>query len=526
VSRKHHAGGAIAAGFALLLLYFTGQFPPFADPNELSRLETVYAVVEHGTFAIDAAIPVLGDHEDKAISAGHYYSNKAPGLALAAIPVYRLLRVFWPRPHTAADTIFILLRLLVVSSVCILALSRFLARIAPAPGAALIGLALAFGTPFLFYARTFFGHAWTASLLFLAWDLLRRAEEKEHSRRVLWTVLGSGCVAMWAAVSEYPVGPLVALLALRAFSGRSWNHLVVFLAGASIPLALLLAYNAACFGSPWVLSSAREASSLYSGLVHKGLFGFGPPSLAVAWRFLVSSSRGVLVFSPFWCWAVPGFVNWWRSRHERSDARFAFWGCALYFVLMTGYSNWHGGWSLGSRYLLPLLFLAGLSLPHALASPFSRGVFFAATVFSVTVHFLLTASWPHFPPGFAWPVAAGSDWFLERGWVAPNLLSRLSVFSLAVPAAVTVAASIEALRADSGMVRRLAAGAFAGLVFAASLLFIGREPAYGFRLWRAAIYGAYSGLDPLRQELKRVVLSASTPVERRQAAAAWKLYGN
>jgi len=28
----------------------------------------------------------------------------------------------------------------------------------------------------------------------------------------------------------------------------------------------------------------------------------------------------------------------------------------LFFVAMTAYPNWHGGWSMGNRYLLPLLF--------------------------------------------------------------------------------------------------------------------------------------------------------------------------
>ena len=512
-------------GFALITVYFTGQFPPFANPNEISRLEAVYAFVEQGTFAIDQAIPVLGDHEDKAAAGGHYYSNKAPGLTFAAIPVYRFLRFFWPAPRSAGDTIFILLRILVVSTVCVAALARFLARLAPQPGAALVGLAIAFGTPFLFYSRSFFGHAWTASLLFLAWDLLRRAEEREHSRRVVGTLLLSGCVAMWAAISEYPAGPLVALLALRAFSGRSWARLILFLAGASLPIALLLAYNTACFGSPWILSSAREASPLYAGLVHEGFFGFGLPSPGIAVRMLASPARGLLLFSPFWCWALPGFVKWWRSGHDRADARFALVGCVAYFILMTGYSNWHGGWSLGNRYLLPILFLAGLSLPHALASPISRSLFLAATIFSVSIHFLLTASWPHFPPDFSWPVAAGSGWFLERGWAAPNLLSRFSVFSLLVPAAVTVASALVALRSWTGAVSRSSAAVLAGLVLALPCLWIGREPAYGPRLWRAAVFGAYSGLDPRREELERVALSARTPAEMRQAAAAWRLYG-
>jgi hypothetical protein len=48
---------------------------------------------------------------------------------------------------------------------------------------------------------------------------------------------------------------------------------------------------------------------------------------------------------------------------------------------------------------------------------------------------------------------------------------------------------------------------------------------YPARLLRAAIYGDYSGLDEGRAELRKVVNSASTPLERRQAHAAWSTSG-
>src|SRR5512136_3122525 len=59
------ASRAVLAAFAFTAVFFSGQFPPFANPNELSRLEAVYAAGELGTLSIDGAIPVLGDHEDK-----------------------------------------------------------------------------------------------------------------------------------------------------------------------------------------------------------------------------------------------------------------------------------------------------------------------------------------------------------------------------------------------------------------------------------------------------------------------------
>ena len=56
----------VLLAFAFLTLYFTGVFPPFANPNELSRLQAVVAMAEWKTFSIDRAVAELGDHEDKA----------------------------------------------------------------------------------------------------------------------------------------------------------------------------------------------------------------------------------------------------------------------------------------------------------------------------------------------------------------------------------------------------------------------------------------------------------------------------
>jgi len=116
----------VLAAFAFTMIFFSGLFPPFANPNELSRIETVYAAVEQKTLAIDGAIAVLGDHEDKSVSAGRFYSNKAPGLALAAIPVYRALRRVFPAPRHSGDAIFVWLRLLTVSALTTVALARLL----------------------------------------------------------------------------------------------------------------------------------------------------------------------------------------------------------------------------------------------------------------------------------------------------------------------------------------------------------------------------------------------------------------
>ena len=301
------ARGAVVASFALLTVLFTGAFPPFSNPNELSRLEAVYAMAEEGTFAIDGAIARLGDHEDKAASGGHVYSNKAPGLAFAAVPVYRVLRLALPPPSpgTAGPLLF-LLHLLTVGAASILAVAR-LARRLPPRTAPLVAAALALGTPFLYYARSFLSHAWSGALLFLAWDALRVAEERTAHRRVGAFVFLCGLLSGWAVLSEYTVAPFAAFLILRAGARREWRRIFVAGLGAAVPAALLLAYQAVCFGSPFTPSYAREAFPAYAELARQPLFGLTLPRPALLLDYLFHPARGVLVFSPFLAWAAAGF---------------------------------------------------------------------------------------------------------------------------------------------------------------------------------------------------------------------------
>jgi hypothetical protein len=528
------ARASVVGAFGLLCAYFTGFFPPFSNPNELSRLQTVVAFVETGSFAIDGELATLGEHEDKAASGGHFYSNKAPGLALAAIPVYRLLRFFLPRPDSPTAPIFVLLRLFTVSLVCVVALARFGRRLSLKPERAsvapLVTFGVGFGTPFLYYARSFFGHAWTASLLFLAWDALREevGDATPARRRELSAVL-AGLLAGWAAISEYTVAPVALALAVRAAAPSSGKgrkgRLLAFFAGSAIPLGLLLGYQALCFGSPFVPSYAREAYPAYAALAHRRFLGFGVPSARVALDYLFHPARGILLFSPFFLWAGPGFARWLRSKRERVDGVFALAAPIVSFLLLTGYPNWHGGWSLGSRYLLPLVFLVAAALPFALGTSLSRGLFAAAVAFSAGSHVLATLSWPNFPLDLSFPPASGSAWFLTRGWVAPNAGGALGLapaFSISIAVGASALALFFATSAARPLTPNAPAATLVGLALLAVMLVRPPGLSYPARLLRAAIFGDYSGLDPNHEELRKVVNAASTPLERRQAARAWE----
>lgn len=530
------ACAAVVGAFAFFCVWFTGFYPPFSNPNELSRFEAVVAFVETGSFAIDSQLATLGDHEDKASAGGRFYSNKAPGLTFAAIPVYRLLRLVLPPPESATSPIFILLRLFTVSLVCVFALARFANRILRrrewAPVAPIVTFAVAFGTPFLYYARSFFGHAWTAALLFLAWDVLTTGDDAAIASqpRGLRTAL-AGFLAAWALISEYTVAPVVLAFAILAAMGgrsRAAVRFLLFAAGAAVPVCLLLVYQAACFGSPFLPSYAREAYPAYAALARRRFFGFEAPSPRVAFDYLFHPARGILSFSPFFLWAGVGFARWCRDRRLRRDGVAVLAAAVTTFLLLAGYPNWHGGWALGSRYLLPLLLLTAAAIPWALAGSVSRGLFLAATAFSAAAHLLVTFSWPHFPVEVAWPPATASAWFLARGWVAPSLgtiVGAGGVLSLLFPLGAAVGALVVSIRAAKPLAPPAPVGLLLGIVPLAAACLFPPPLTYGAKLWRSAIYGAYSGRDPSRRELARVVDAAATAAERRQALGAWRVYG-
>ena len=474
-------GTAVVLGFGCSALYFTGFFPPRNNPNELSRIEAVVASVESGTFSIDSTLARLGDTMDKSVWRGRYFSNKAPGLIFAAVPVYRAERFFAREPVVGWSGVFVLMRLVTVSLASLLALARFTRRIERSPDglgiAPAVAFAVAFGTPFLFYSRSFFSHAWTASLLFLGWDLIRTSEERHGGRPGLLAL--AGLSAGWAAISEYPAALVAAALAVRATAGSGHGGptrptaLMLFAGGAAPALLLLALYNAACFGSPFRLSSACEADPAFALLASRPLLGFRSPQPSAAWGSLFSLRRGALLFSPFWLWTIPGWIRWWRSGRERRDCVFTLAATLLVWLPITAYPNWDGGWSFGMRYLVPATFFAALAIPHALRGPFSRGLFLAAAAFSAAFHVLGSFAWPHFSQSLSWPAATASAWLLAHRAVAPNLgvVVGLSPLVSLVPALLVFAWALAAVvRAFPASRPRPAAAAAVGVaLFLATL---------------------------------------------------------
>ena len=81
-TRNQRIGFAFFWFIVLALAFIIPTEPNF---NTESHLYVTYSIVDHHTLNIDAYHRSLGD---ESYWHGHYYSDKAPGLSLLAVPVY------------------------------------------------------------------------------------------------------------------------------------------------------------------------------------------------------------------------------------------------------------------------------------------------------------------------------------------------------------------------------------------------------------------------------------------------------
>jgi hypothetical protein len=329
---------------------------------------------------------------------------------------------------------------LVGSTLPVLLLAAFFVRTAGRLGgetsrSPVVLLALLFGTPLFAYGLLLFSHALVAFALFGAWAaLFVPGAPRESAAREI----AAGALLGLAVLSEYPAAiPALILIAAAAWKREPRRLARVALGGAPFA-AVLLVWNRISFGGFFELSSAHEKLGEFRSLAGTGVFGIGLPSPGALLGLLADPSKGLLVFSPFLILWPRAFFLAGRVLSRPAAVSLGLVPAALLF-LYAGYPNWHGGFTVGPRYLVaafpflvfPFFFRGGGRLEAALVG---------ASVGAVT---LTSLAFPFVPPGFAFPWASFGGYFLERGLGAPNLLHLAGVpVAVAAPAVLVLMAAL------------------------------------------------------------------------------------
>ncbi len=92
--------------------------------------------------------------------------------------------------------------------------------------------------------------------------------------------------------------------------------------GGLLPIALLVVYDLAAFGTP--LPVGYEYSALWQNQHQTGFMSLTYPQPAALWGLTFGLFRGMFVRAPWLLLALPGYVIWWRSGQHRP-----FWWVAL-----------------------------------------------------------------------------------------------------------------------------------------------------------------------------------------------------
>jgi len=371
VGRKRHRAWSRGCPTLLLvlmcLLAYTYSVPRGLFSNADTRIALTRAIVDDHTVRID---PYVRQLVDRSWYHGHFYTDKAPGVSLLAVPVYAALRAlvphtfFDPRRHLF-DVVRYLLTTLVVSlpaAVFVGVFWRFLLPVLGRRRAAVVAVGYGLGTMAWTLSALLFSHIVTAMSLFGAFMLLYPVS-LGRAHAAWWRWAGAGMLCGLAALCEYPaalMGLLLTLFGLQAAQGVGLRHrslrLLLFVVAGLALLAPLALYNQIAFGNPFTLGYAYEAGDpAFARGMQRGLEGVGLPHLAALWGITVSPYRGLFVLSPFLLLALPGLAAMWRQRRQRPAAALCASAVVAMVLVNSGYYMWSGGASLGPRHVGPAL---------------------------------------------------------------------------------------------------------------------------------------------------------------------------
>ena len=372
---------ALLIGVVVLVAYV--YFYQGGGWNQNSRFDLVRAMVELGTLRIDAYHENTGD---KAFANGHYYSDKAPGLALLAEPIAEATRPLLRAGEVDPDSARGLVAMSYVVTVFGVALPMAVAcavlflialQLGSDTSAAAFGaLALGLATPMWAYSTLFWGHSLAGACLVFGFAFaLRLCRNQSHTGDVLLG-LAVGLTAGWATVTEYPAAPAAAIVAALAVGlvwkdgwPRRWRTSVGIAIGASACIAVLLTYQFLVFGSAFQPSYSYYPAGAFPWMKH-GYMGVTYPRIDVALKLLFGCRRGLLFVAPV-ALAAPFGLRWLRKQPNGCAAAAAA-VAAYYFLFNASFVAWAGGRSYGPRYMaagLPLL-CVGLAPAWSKARPF------------------------------------------------------------------------------------------------------------------------------------------------------------
>lgn len=408
---------------------------PFLSGNDRSRWCTVRALVEHGTYAIDAIVvqpnwdtidmvkhdghgnPASGPDE------GHLYSSKPPLLPTLMAGEYWLLhrltgKTLGTHPHELGRIL-----LFTWNVVPLLVYLAILARIVEQYGRSDFGrlfvfAAAALGTLLFAYAVAFTNHWPAAFAAMVALDATLRIV-CEGERRLHWFFI-AGLAAAFMAACELPALSFCGLVGLLLLWKAPRETLLAALPGAIIVAAAALGTNYAAHGTIRPAYSERHVDggwydyqfrrggrvidSYWRPTVRKSEIDRGEASPAAYAFHVLVGHHGIFSLTPVWLMSLAGLAMLLARRDPAAATRPVAAAilvctvvCLVFYVTRPLEDRNYGGTATGFRWALwlaPLWLFAMLPAADSLAGTRMKRVA-AAILLAISVG---SASYPTWNP--------------------------------------------------------------------------------------------------------------------------------
>jgi len=434
------------------------------NANPYARYATLQAIAEDHSLNIDAYQSATCDWAR--LPGGHFYSNKAPGPTLLAIPFHLPVDAMVvahakdrkerdARRKEARDAVlsYLSITLQVIPFVLLVLLSaEALARRGVSRRAIeLAALAMLFGNTASLLMNLFFGHGMAALFtLALALAMLER--------RLFWAGLFFGLDVL----TDYGSALFAPVLgAMILFSGPpEWRtrlrQLARFGLGGLGPLFVFGAYHAHCFGGPFTLPNKYQNPVFVEagGRALWGVIDF-VPSWPIAKALLFGMGRGLWITQPWVLVLTVVFATllWakklWGERLPaiRAVLPLALGGFAVLFFMNASFGGWHGGVCPGPRYLSAIfpVFGFGLGLVYDRLPKALRALLWLTVLPSIVLFVCIWAGDPAIWPQHEIWVRC-KEVFFKFGLVSSYLRLTWLVFAFAVTTGVAIVRARRAAR--------------------------------------------------------------------------------
>ena len=385
--------------------------------NQFAHFSTMRSLAEHGTADISAFTDLT---QDITVNEHGTFSNKPPGIALLGTPFYFLLMKIERWIGIDYSAYRVMLRNLHVMTILLSALPGAILNVQlfyafrrehlALRTAMLMAGAFAFGSLSWPYAGLLMSHLAVASLVFGAWYLLTDLDLTTRRALCAGMLIGLGILC---DLLTLPVGFVLGLYVIaRRSPFRTW---MTYGFGPLMGILALLIYNHLAHGSASQSGALHPTTTFSSPDLFLGQFTW--PQWRRLYWITYQPMRGIFTTCPIFIICLISLLLIRRPVRMRLDRIAILLILLVYVLFYLTFIGWNGGWSVGLRYMIPVLPLVWLFA----IEPFKRfGPLCAVLIVLSMVHMLavtsvrvLTPSPDAGPPNTSDPVRACLIVFLQ-----------------------------------------------------------------------------------------------------------------